>query len=72
LWQQGLRVETRVVASPNIAATILEEARAHAASLLALQTHGRRGLARLMLGSVADKVIRGAPIPVLISRPRTK
>ena len=31
--------------------------------------HGRRGLARLVLGSVADKVIRGAHVPVLVHRP---
>jgi nucleotide-binding universal stress UspA family protein len=37
--------------------------------LIALETHGRRGLSRLVLGSVADKVIRGAHIPVLVHRP---
>lgn len=37
---------------------------------MALATHGRGGLARLLLGSVADKVIRGASAPVLIYRPR--
>ena len=36
--------------------------------MIALETHGRRGLARLMLGSVADKVIRGAHVPVLVKK----
>jgi nucleotide-binding universal stress UspA family protein len=37
--------------------------------MIALETHGRRGLSRLVLGSVADKVIRGASCPVLVHRP---
>jgi hypothetical protein len=43
-----------------------------AVSLIALETHGRRGLPRLLLGSVADKVIRGASVPVLVHRSPTK
>jgi len=39
------------------------------AGLIALATHGAGGLERLMVGSVADKVIRGATTPVLIVRP---
>jgi nucleotide-binding universal stress UspA family protein len=39
------------------------------ADLIALETHGRRGLSRLLLGSVADKVVRGAKVPVLVQRP---
>jgi nucleotide-binding universal stress UspA family protein len=34
--------------------------------LIVLGTHGREGLPRLLLGSVADKVIRGAATPVLV------
>jgi nucleotide-binding universal stress UspA family protein len=37
--------------------------------LIALETHGHRGLRRLIVGSVADKVIRGAHVPVLVHRP---
>lgn len=40
------------------------------ASLLVIGTHGRRGLRRLVLGSVAERVARMAPCPVLIVRPR--
>jgi nucleotide-binding universal stress UspA family protein len=40
-----------------------------AGSLLALTTHGRAGLTRWMVGSVADKVVRSALSPVLIARP---
>jgi nucleotide-binding universal stress UspA family protein len=34
-----------------------------------MATHGRSGLARLALGSVADKVVRGSHVPVLLVRP---
>ena len=33
-----------------------------------MATHGRGGVARLVMGSVADKVLRGAPCPVLTMR----
>ena len=39
--------------------------------LVVMATQGRGGVARLMLGSVADKVIRAAPCPVLTLRPAT-
>lgn len=39
------------------------------ADLLCLGTHGRGGLAHLLLGSVAEKVVRHAPCPVLTVRP---
>ncbi len=36
--------------------------------LIVMATHGRGGVARLMMGSVADKIVRGAPCPVLTLR----
>ena len=44
----------------------------HAGSvdMVALATHGYRGLSRLFLGSVADKVIRSAQVPVLVVKPK--
>lgn len=50
------------------AATILDAAR-ESADLIAMATHGRGGLRRLFLGSVSDKVLRGASLPVLLVRP---
>src|SRR5450756_361275 len=38
--------------------------------LIVIGTHGRKGLNRLLIGSVADKVVRGAKVPVLIVRSR--
>jgi nucleotide-binding universal stress UspA family protein len=40
------------------------------ADLVVVGTHGRRGLTRLLLGSVAEGVVRAAPCPVLVVRPK--
>jgi nucleotide-binding universal stress UspA family protein len=37
--------------------------------LLVMASHGRSGVARLMLGSVAEQVLRATPVPVLLVRP---
>jgi len=69
LRAEALEVRTNLaVAQPHVA--ILEYTRDHAVDLIALSTHGRGGLARMLLGSVADKVIRAADVPVLLQRPR--
>ena len=66
---QRKTVETVVRDSFNSADGILEEAQKSKADWIALATHGRVGLPRLMLGSVADKVIRGAAVPVFVYHP---
>jgi nucleotide-binding universal stress UspA family protein len=58
-----------IVAEAGDAAEILKYAEQQAADVIALATHGRAGLKRLVLGSVADKVMRGASVPVLVLRP---
>jgi nucleotide-binding universal stress UspA family protein len=71
-WQgEGLKVETRVMINDLPTAAVLEAAEGH--DLIALATHGRSRMARLFLGSVADKVVRGAVCPVLVVRhPHTR
>lgn len=44
---------------------ILEAASSVQADLIVMGTHGRRGVARLFLGSVAEKIVRHSPVPVL-------
>ncbi len=44
-------------------------ARAPGTGMVVLATHGRGGLRRLVLGSVADKLVRGGRLPVLVTRP---
>ena len=68
LRDQGFAVQVRILAHSHPATAILNEAAASDYDLLALETHGRRGLPRLFLGSVADKVVRGATLPVLLHR----
>ncbi len=43
-------------------------ARAWGADLIVLGTHGRRGLARVLMGSDAEQIARTAPVPVLLVR----
>jgi nucleotide-binding universal stress UspA family protein len=51
---------------------IIAEAKRLGCDLVALETHGRSGLSRLLLGSVTDKVIRNAECPVLIHHAGSK
>jgi nucleotide-binding universal stress UspA family protein len=68
LQGQGFKVQTHVVAGKYPPSAILDAVQSLAVDLIALETHGRRGLRRLLLGSVADKVIRGGSMPVFVHR----
>ncbi|MBI3854409.1 MAG: universal stress protein [Planctomycetes bacterium] len=54
------------------ASRILEACRDQGADLIAMTTHGRSGLTRWMLGSVAEKVLRASNVPLLVVRPAKK
>lgn len=60
------RARGKVVAADDIASGILDHERARKVDLIVIATHGRRGLDRALLGSVAEKVIRHAEAPVLV------
>ncbi len=47
---------------------IIQTATTEGADLIVLGSHGRSGIARLMLGSVATKVVAESPVPVLVAR----
>jgi nucleotide-binding universal stress UspA family protein len=47
---------------------ILREAKARGADLIVIGTHGRTGLAHMMIGSIAERVVRTAEVPVLTLR----
>jgi nucleotide-binding universal stress UspA family protein len=70
LRDQGLTAGSAAVVGAPVADTILEIARSRSVAMLAIATHGRGGLRRLILGSVADKLVRGTEKPVLVVRPR--
>jgi len=61
------RTELRVGAAPS---AILDIAKRSAADLIVMATEGRHGIGRLLLGSVAERVVRNAPCPVLTVRAR--
>lgn len=71
LKDRSLKVHTRVRLNPSPPLGILDEAITEDMSCIAMSTHGRKGLARMALGSVADKVVRGGTLPTLLIRPVT-
>lgn len=68
---RGVEVDTpEVVQGGDVASTILEQVDRLQADAIAIATHGEKGIRLLALGSVTDKVIRGASVPVLVCRPQ--
>lgn len=63
---QGMRVRTERANGRSIAETILAVAQDEGARLIVMTTHGRSGLGRVLLGSVAEAVVHGSPIPVML------
>lgn len=67
LQAQGVQAETAIIEGEP-AEAIVRFARERDSDLIAMATHGRGGLGRLVYGSVADRVLRSAPCPVLLVR----
>jgi nucleotide-binding universal stress UspA family protein len=68
LTQHGqVKVETSVWYGPA-AYAIVEAARVHRVDEIVMTTHGRSGLGRLLLGSVAESVLRSTTTPILLLR----
>lgn len=65
---EGLTVSTMVLRGAP-AEEIVRYAQAEGVDMIAMSTHGRSGLGRLVFGSVADEVLRGAGVPILLVRP---
>ena len=66
---RGIPVSIRVVITTHPAFGVLEELAKPDHDIVALATHGAGGIRRLLLGSVADEVIRGAAKRILVTRP---
>jgi len=62
---------SRVVLGAHVASTIVRVAEDEGADLIAMSTHGRGGLRRLVLGSVATNVLHRSTVPVLLVRPQS-
>ncbi len=66
---EGLPAKTVVVPGDDVAGRILDYTRDHTVDLIILSTHGRSGPSRWAFGSVADRVVRHSPVPVLMVSP---
>jgi len=66
---EGVEVSLEVSSGQNVSEVVTEFARDRGADLIALSTHGRSGFRRMVLGSVAEGVIRHATVPVLCFPP---
>jgi nucleotide-binding universal stress UspA family protein len=65
----GVRARAAVRVAANPAVEILDEAAQERVDAIVVTTHGVGGMRRLLLGSVVDKLVRGAEVPVLVCRP---
>jgi nucleotide-binding universal stress UspA family protein len=62
-------VEFDTLHGPRPASAVTDAALEHQAAIVAVSTHGRTGLRRVALGSVATSIVHHAPCPVLVNRP---
>lgn len=68
LQEKRIKFVYKVAVNPNPAEAIIEAEEETQANLVAMSTHGRGGITRFAIGSVADKVMRGGGVPVLMVR----
>lgn len=71
LPESGVVIEHRIVCGDAVE-EILRVAREVPADLIVMGTHGWKGLTRLLMGSVAEKVLRDAPCPVVTVKTRVQ
>ena len=71
LRSDNIRVFSKAVVDTP-AKAILDVCRNENIDLIVITTHGRSGLGRAIVGSVADQVIRQAGIPVMVIRPKSR
>jgi nucleotide-binding universal stress UspA family protein len=69
LTARGICAHARLAVG-DPASKILDGAREHGSTLIVMSTHGRTGAARFLRGSVAERVLRHSPVPVLVANPR--
>ena len=61
----GVPIDYHVVDAPSVHKEILAQANLLSADVVVVASHGRSGFDRLMLGSVAEKLLRSSPIPIM-------
>lgn len=67
---EGVACESRLedAAAARVCDVIVEQARERGCDLIVMGTHGRRGVSHALIGSDAERVLRMAPVPVLLLR----
>lgn len=65
----GISLDAQIVVNDHVAQAILDFAHAQNIDAIAMTTHGR-GASRLVVGSIADKVLRATNLPMLLTRPK--
>jgi nucleotide-binding universal stress UspA family protein len=67
---EGIACEARLedAAAARVCDVIVEQARDRGCDLIVMGTHGRRGVSHALIGSDAERVLRMAPVPVLLLR----
>jgi nucleotide-binding universal stress UspA family protein len=71
LADRQIRVRTEALEANRPAEAITDYARDNGMDLIVMATHGRTGMTRLMLGSVAQSVLHQSSVPVLLVRPES-
>ena len=69
LKAEGFNISIELRADRHVANTLLTVADDIQADVIVMSTHGRSGLTRWLIGSVADKIVHGAKVPVLLIHP---
>ena len=72
LHQAGIQVDVQIVMGKSAAEAILTAVDELEADTIVMSTHGRSGLMRWVFGSVADKVLRHADVPIMLVRVPTE
>ncbi len=70
LSERGIAVQS-LVETGQAAEAILSCARSNGVDMIAMSTRGRSGISALVMGSVANKVLYSAEVPVLLAKPRS-
>ena len=68
LKENGVAAESEVLYGEQVVDELVDYTEKNEVDLIIIATHGRSGVSRLFLGSVADRVLRAAPVPVLMVR----
>jgi nucleotide-binding universal stress UspA family protein len=63
--RRTLKAQATIVSSPSASRAIVDYAKDEGIDLIVVGTHGRGGMSRMLLGSVAERIVRTAPCPVL-------